>query len=1246
MNRLMGIFAAFLLLTLSGIAEGAVFNVSDVAGLRQALIDVTNNNEDDTIVVAAGTYDGSGGTLLYRPGAIGFGNDNHALTIQGADAGGTILDGGNTVRILEMTTGGLADDSGAAVILSRLTIRNGQTIGYTDHGAGAFITTRSARVAVTDSVFDGNHCLTGQSYGGGAVISTGSGEIVLSGTTFRNNTAYYGGGGTEIRSGSGGITLSNNTFSNNASTGWVGGGLYLSGGTITLINNRFQGNRAVQWGGGLYCGASVAHLSGNNFSSNSSNEGGGAYLYATTITLTNNIFNGNVADWGEGGGVRLVTQAGGMTFTNNTFTGNTAAGNGGGGYLRVLSGSVGSFYNNILWGNTASVGGNDGDDLYIDSDLNAGSQVNLYNNDLGINADVASGQSEDLVVTNTTQYSQGANIKMDPQLTADFHLSPGSPCIGAGSNGAPGLPATDFEGDPRILFGTVDIGADEVSAVVIYVNVSAPGPVHDGTSWATAFRTVQEGINAARGQEVWVAEGTYVENIVMKDGVALYGGFASGMTARDQRDVALHETILDGNYANPVVSVRYCPAPTTQIDSITIRNGIGTGYLPGEIISCGGILTINSSLTIRNSTVRGNRDGGICSTGSMMKIIGNVVEGNTIGGGILDYANISTEIRKNVVSGNSKQIWGSGIMVSQTPGAVVEGNVTTGNVTGYAGGGIYIESTAATVRRNVVTGNRAHSGAGITIEAGSSGTVVENNLVHGNIADRGAGGGVLIGYMVTALVANNTISENTSYYPGGGIFFNTLSSATAANNIVAFNSDAFGKAFLGGYPTLRYNDVYGNPGGDFNVISPGVGDISVDPLFNDRFAGDYHLKPGSPLIDAGDNTVVQADWTDMDGEQRMFAGGTVDIGADEFTYPVTELVAGGTLGENGWYVSPVQVSLVAADAPGGAVISTTYYSLDSGVTWNPYAGPFLLIAEGQTRIDYYSKTSDGRVEVVKRSELRIDLTLPVTNALLSGTAGQNGWYLSDVFVTLTASDGTGSGVARTEYSLDGMTWNVYSGPFTLSNEGVSRLQYRSTDKAGMTGTGSPVDIRIDNTHPVSTATPAGTNGTNGWYRSPVTVSLTASDNASGTAGIYYSIDGGPLTVTGTTITVTLSTDGIHYITYYAVDMAGNIEPTKLLIVNIDQTPPSVTVEAIPNRILANDTFQSIRITGSTADATSGIASIAITVTNKAGTIVATFNAFDSTVQLKGTKGELYTVSATATDKAGNVKSKKTQVHVK
>ena len=96
---------------------------------------------------------------------------------------------------------------------------------------------------------------------------------------------------------------------------------------------------------------------------------------------------------------------------------------------------------------------------------------------------------------------------------------------------------------------------------VVYVDKDSPGPAHNGATWDTAFLTIQEGVQAATPNgEVWVANGTYVENVVMGEGVLLYGGFLGAEpggyeTSRDQRNYTTNITTIDGNQAGSCVTM-------------------------------------------------------------------------------------------------------------------------------------------------------------------------------------------------------------------------------------------------------------------------------------------------------------------------------------------------------------------------------------------------------------------------------------------------------------------------------------------------------------------------------------------------------------------------------------------------------------------------------------------------------------------------------------------------------------------
>jgi hypothetical protein len=304
---------------------------------------------------------------------------------------------------------------------------------------------------VTDNDFSKNEA--GLDGGGGLLYKTS-----LVDNRFIKNKAGEDGGGLSCRI----CKVTGNKFFLNTS-GMSGGGYK---GTGTLTNNRFVENKAGKDGGGLSC--SGCDISNNEFAMNEAEmNGGGTHFDSSPRNFYNNILRENRAG-SQGGGIYVNPQSSSSTstLTNNTLTDNAAGTEGGGAYI-VCSVSYSNritcnIANNIIWHNQASTEGND---LYMTSTRNSPT-IALSNNNLGQNANFETANSADLVVTDTTNYSQGKNIKRDPLLTDDLHLQYGSPAIDAGDNSAV-LTRTDFEGNLRIFDGNgdgkavVDIGARE-----------------------------------------------------------------------------------------------------------------------------------------------------------------------------------------------------------------------------------------------------------------------------------------------------------------------------------------------------------------------------------------------------------------------------------------------------------------------------------------------------------------------------------------------------------------------------------------------------------------------------------------------------------------------------------------------------------------------------------------------------------------------------------------------------------------
>ncbi|MBU4141755.1 carboxypeptidase-like regulatory domain-containing protein, partial [Patescibacteria group bacterium] len=133
--------------------------------------------------------------------------------------------------------------------------------------------------------------------------------------------------------------------------------------------------------------------------------------------------------------------------------------------------------------------------------------------------------------------------------------------------------------------------------------------------------------------------------------------------------------------------------------------------------------------------------------------------------------------------------------------------------------------------------------------------------------------------------------------------------------------------------------------------------------------------------------------------------------------PVTTATFSGTLGDNNWYVSDVEASLIAADNEDGAGVNFTEYSF-ANATWNIYTAPFNITVEGLTTIYYRSADYANNIEPTKNQTVKIDRTKPTisinspinTSYILNQSVIAN-WSATDsisgiALVTATVPNGT------------------------------------------------------------------------------------------------------------------------------------------------------------------------------------------------------------------------------------------------
>ena len=271
--------------------------------------------------------------------------------------------------------------------------------------------------------------------------------------------------------------------------------------------------------------------------------------------------------------------------------------------------------------------------------------------------------------------------------------------------------------------------------------------------------------------------------------------------------------------------------------------------------------------------------------------------------------------------------------------------------------------------------------------------------------------------------------------------------------------------------------------------------------------------------------------------------------------PNIALDSSGTLGSNNWHISSINLTASADDATSGLDIFE--YSLDNS-TWTTYTMP-LTLTDGTHNLSFWAQDEAGLVTQVDRTYY-VDTRAPQITGSLSGVHGTNGWYISDVTLSASASDPTpGSGLDIFTYLLNGSIETPYTNALILLN-GLNTIQLKAQDKAGLTYSTEQI-IKVDTIYPslnIQTTLP-------NWIKDSVTLNGTASDGGSGLSKVEISTDGRqtwqPIidTTSWSYIWNTLdSSNGIHDVYVRATDSAG-LTTERNLSTGVDNRGPKIVL---------------------------------------------------------------------------------------
>jgi len=849
----------------------------------------------DTINVAAGTY-------------IDRFTLTKAVTINGAGAASTIINGNASGSANQPVIFVNATPGTSLVTINGLTIRGGQS----HFGGGVSIF--NGATTINDSTITANRA---QNVTGNNVI--GGGGIAVLGP--------FSGG---VQS----LTLNRTTVSNNTST-LHGGGIY-NGGQIVMNDSTVSGNTAASQGGGVYMSRLLVTtgtpslmtadtttgtaVTGNSAGTVAGTAGGGVVVAANTTLSTGSLakITGNTAV--NGGGL-YVAENGRAILDGTTLSGNKALGG-----AVAAGGNGGGIFNSgtLALQNHATLDGNQ-----AVASTNTSNVLRGYGGAI-INATVVSGGSPLLSVVNSTitgglpagqfnaafgggiaQYNAPIAAVIDNStmtgnvgffggaLYASAPLSVGSSAINNNTAVAGGAL---YANAPLIANATSTITGGTLNA-----NLAANGgavAVAGKGAGASPGAVVLDGVsatgnNATGGTSPTGGNGGAVFNsgdVTIRNGSTLTGSYVQASTASGA---------ITG-YGGAVVSAPLVAgdAPHATIVDSTINGGtLPTGVTShavfgGAIASVGNIFgaspaPVASALTLTNSTLSGTIagfiGGGLYNGGTA------IVTGTSVGnassaflvGGVAVIAGSTLTTTDGSISNNTAPTAG-GLYVQEGGVATLtrtrlDGNKATGTLTNTGFGGAILNAGTLTVSDASISDNTATANSGQANTTGFGGAVysgstqspapvVKLTLDRVLMSANAANGGSAIWNAAPSKTSlrNSTVTGNTSNFwtiataapltiwgstiidnTGNGVLSSVASVAGIAGTVLWHNGTA-----CSGFVDAGYNVVDTTQAGNTCGFAAGNGDLvnvdpQLDPLASNGGPTQTRApRPSSPVINA------------------------------------------------------------------------------------------------------------------------------------------------------------------------------------------------------------------------------------------------------------------------------------------------------------------------------------------------------------------------------------------------------------
>jgi len=589
--------------------------------------------------------------------------------------------------------------------------------------------------------------------------------------------------------------------------------------------------------------------------------------------------------------------------------------------------------------------------------------------------------------------------------------------------------------------------------------------------------------------------------------------------------------------------------------------------------------------TLSNNFCFGNYDGVFGISSSDLYLVGNTCSNNSHYGVYVESSNLISLI-DNTFNFNAAD---TGIRMSLSSNITAKGNTCNNN----SNDGIYIDhSNILTMIDNICNDNDGDSGIWTSY--------VDNVTAIGNICNSQRYG-IYLDSFRNCTLRNNTVSnssviglfigadgsknalvvDNICYNNTEGIYLEGFKNATIVDNICNSNNDgiylvADSSMVISEFNTLMNNTCLDNDnyaiyllGANNNTLignhlADGYLGIYLEGASNNTIFGNncsFNSYNGIQISSYSDNnTVIKnlchsnsnygmgfawSDYNTIDGNNLSGNKGSVALAWSSHNFVGNNSCSGN-----------IAVSIVVTDSYNNTISDNNCSNNMQG-------------------FNIYSSSCNNTV-IWNRIAYNSDCGMYMIISAQNNTV----WNNTFIGNFLQAYDDDGHNHWNSSNGI-GNYWDNLTGPDNLPPFGIVDWSFNLSGGVGAKDY-YPLTIKPDHIPPVTIATPTGSMGTNSWYVSNVTISVSAKDVGRGVNATYFRNS-----TTGTwseySAPVVFTSSGSYTVQFFSVDNASNIESVQSLAFKIDKDAPIGSISIDSGVAYANETLVTLVLTASDVD---------------------------------------------------------------